>query len=128
MEETGGGIMNGNTVGDEEGEWTFTGGRGNTVIHYVLGNEDTREKIERVEVGNRVESDHHPEVVWLRGEGEREEGGGRKKGGRRGGGRGNWSEEGRREFMRKFGRRSEGEGGVDDDWRELKERINRANG
>ena len=76
----------------------------------MLGNEDTREKVERTEVGDRIESDHHPVVVWLRGEG-REEGGGRKKGGERGGGRGNWTEEGRREFMRKFGKRSEGRGG-----------------
>ena len=55
--------MNGNTEGDEEGEWTFTGGRGNTVIDYVVGNEDTREKVERLEVAERVESDHHPVVV-----------------------------------------------------------------
>ena len=90
LEETGWGIMNGSTVWDEVGEWTFTGGRGNTVIDYVLGNEDTREKMERLEVGDRIESDHHLVVVWLNGEG-REKGGGRKKGGERVGGRGNWS-------------------------------------
>lgn len=31
--------------------WTFTGGRENTVIDYVIGDEDTRDKMERVEVG-----------------------------------------------------------------------------
>lgn len=76
--------MNGNIEGDEEWEWTFTGGgRGNTVIDYVLGNEDTREKVERMEVGDRIESDHHSVVVWLRGEGWEEgegEGGKEKKG------------------------------------------------
>lgn len=33
IEERGWSILNGNIRGDEEGEWTFTGGRGNTVIH-----------------------------------------------------------------------------------------------
>lgn len=55
--------------GDDEREWTFTRGRGNTVIDYVIGNEDTRDKVEWVEVGERVDSDHHLVVVWVRGEG-----------------------------------------------------------
>ena len=42
--ERGWGIMNGNVEGVEGGEWTYTGGRGNSVIDYVLGNEDTRER------------------------------------------------------------------------------------
>jgi len=38
-------ILNGCTVGDEEGEFTFTGGKGNTVIDYVLGDEGESNKI-----------------------------------------------------------------------------------
>ena len=34
-----------------------------------------------------------------------------KRGGAKGGGRGGWTEEGRREFMRKFGKGGEGERG-----------------
>ena len=107
--------------GDEQGEWTFTGGRANSVIDYAMGNEDTWEKVERVEVGERVESDHHPVVVWLRGEGggevERREGSGR-----RGGGRGNWTERGERSLWKAL---EEGRGGewVKEEWRELGERI-----
>ena len=74
VEERGWGILNGNVAGDEEGEWTYTGGRGSSVIDYVMGNEDTREKVDRMEIGEMVDSDHHPVVVWLR-EGRREKGG-----------------------------------------------------
>ena len=88
LRERGWGIINGNVEGDDEGEWTYTGGRGNSVIDYVLENEDTRERVERLEVGDRVDSDHHPVAVWLRGEG-RERSGRRKKGEGRGTGRGN---------------------------------------
>jgi len=36
----GWGIFNGTIRGDEEGEFTFTGGKGNTVITYVMGDEE----------------------------------------------------------------------------------------
>ena len=39
------------------------------VTDYIVGNEDTREGVERMEVGDRVASDHHPVVVWLRWKG-----------------------------------------------------------
>lgn len=54
--------------GDEEGEWTFTGGRGNIVIDYVIGNEENRERIRNLRIRNKVDSDHHPvEVEFKRG-------------------------------------------------------------
>lgn len=34
----------GNTRGDEEGEWTYTGGRGESVIDYILENERKQRK------------------------------------------------------------------------------------
>jgi len=55
------------TEGDEEGNWTYTGGRGESVIDYILGVEERREEIERLEVGDKVDSDHHPVVVWMKG-------------------------------------------------------------
>jgi len=39
LEERRWGILNGCTIGDDEGEFTFTGGKGNTVIDYVVGDE-----------------------------------------------------------------------------------------
>lgn len=98
IEEWGLGIFNGRVKGDEEGEYTFTGGKGNTVIDYVMGDGLVEEKIERIRIGDKVNSDHHPIEVWIRGEvGE--------KGGKRGKGRGRrgvWDEEGRKTFKRKM--------------------------
>lgn len=50
--------MNG-TKGDEEGEFTFTGGRGETAIDYVIGNQELWEKSEEIKVGDTIDSDHH---------------------------------------------------------------------
>jgi len=68
IEENGWSIFNGNIVGDEEGEFTFTGGKGSTVIDYVIGDEEVREKIESMKIGDRVDFDHHPLEVWVEGE------------------------------------------------------------
>lgn len=68
--ERGWEILNGNVEGDEEGEWTYTGGRGSSVIDYVLEKEDTRERVKRMEVGERVDSDHHRGVAEGGKEGE----------------------------------------------------------
>lgn len=40
--------MNGNIKGDQEGEWTFTGEIGESVIDYVIGDGDTEEGIEKM--------------------------------------------------------------------------------
>lgn len=61
----GWGILNGR---GKEGEFTFTGGRGESVIDYVIEEEKVRK---RMEVGDSVESDHHPLVVSLERKGER---------------------------------------------------------
>lgn len=60
IEEKGWGIMNGCKKGDEGGEYTFTGGRGNTTIDYVIADEEVRERIECIRVGEKIDSDHHP--------------------------------------------------------------------
>lgn len=51
--------------GDEEGEYTFTGGKGNTVINYVIGNLEVRDRIGNMRIGDKVDSDHHPMEVWI---------------------------------------------------------------
>lgn len=40
LEEREWGIFNGSIKGVERGEYTFTGGKENTVIDYIIGNED----------------------------------------------------------------------------------------
>jgi len=80
IRERGWFILNGETKGDEDRNWTYTGGRGESVIDYILGEEEGREEIERLEVGDKVDSDHHPVVVWMKG-------GGDERGVRGGGGR-----------------------------------------
>lgn len=47
--------MNGDIKEDEEGELTYIGGRGESVIDYVITEESARERIERVEVEARVD-------------------------------------------------------------------------
>ncbi|XP_076287327.1 uncharacterized protein LOC143212411 [Lasioglossum baleicum] len=112
--------MNGNIKGDEEGEWTYVGARGNSVIDYVLGNEDTREGVGKVEIGDKIDSDHMPVIVWVKGEM-----GGKK--GRKGGGKrrmvGRWSEEAGEEFREKFAARASGGDGLQEDWEGLKGKI-----
>lgn len=44
-------VFNGKVKGDEEGEYTFTGGRGGIVIGCVLGDREVRDSVERLRVG-----------------------------------------------------------------------------
>lgn len=48
-------ILNGGV--DREGGWTYAGGRGNSIFNYALGDGDSREEVERLEIGENVESD-----------------------------------------------------------------------
>ena len=85
LERVGWGILNGAVEGDEEGEFTYTGGRGESVIDYVIGEEKVKNRVVRMEIGDSVESDHHPIIVSLmrKGEGRRKRGRGGEE--RRGG-------------------------------------------
>ncbi|KMQ87302.1 hypothetical protein RF55_13450 [Lasius niger] len=91
--------MNGGVAGDEKENWTYTGKRGQTVIDYVIGNGEVRKSIGKFEIGERVESDHQPLSVWVKGEGIR-----RAKGIGVGKGRWDWSMEGREEFREEMGK------------------------
>lgn len=58
INERGWMILNGNYK--KEGNWTYIGKTGSSVIDYIVGNEKAIEEIKRVEEGNRTESDHVP--------------------------------------------------------------------
>ena len=66
-------ILNGNKEGDEEGHWTYEKGGNKTVIDYGIVNTMAWEKIEIMKVGYRVESDHLPIEIWIKGREEKEE-------------------------------------------------------
>lgn len=68
-------VGNGNLRGDERGEFTYTGGKGDSVIdHYVIINQRAWDRIEKLMVGKRVESDHQPLEIEVRGECKRKNG------------------------------------------------------
>lgn len=67
IEETGCSIFNGNTRGNEEGEYTFTGGKRCSVIDYVIEDKEMKKKIKRLRIENKVDMDHHPVEVWIKG-------------------------------------------------------------
>ncbi|XP_066585584.1 golgin subfamily A member 6-like protein 25 [Prorops nasuta] len=64
--EMGMGIINGRVQGDREGEFTYVGHMGRSVIDYVVGDRRTRLGIKRMEVEIRTESDHLPLIVSLK--------------------------------------------------------------
>lgn len=106
------------------GEWTYMGRRGNSVIDYVIGDEEVRGDIVRFEVGEGVELDNHPLIVIIGGG----RGGRRRRNGREGGGwrgRGRWDVEGKESFKRKMEGLVVGEGGIQEEMEQGGERIRR---
>lgn len=67
LEEKEWGIFNGSMRGDEKEEFTFTGGKDNSVIDFVIDNREVRERVEELQIGDRVDSDHHPIEVKIKG-------------------------------------------------------------
>ena len=66
IENKGWVILNGYTKGDEEGEYTFLGARGSSVIDYIIVNEKVWDKIVEFKIESRVDSDHAPVCAYLR--------------------------------------------------------------
>jgi len=64
--EKGWGILNGNKEGDEEGQWTFEGTMGSSVIDYAITNAITWDKVSRIEIVSRADSDHLPIILELK--------------------------------------------------------------
>jgi len=122
VEEKRWSIFNGNMRGDEEGEFTFTVGKGYTVIDYVIGDEDVRGRIKRLRIGDRIESDHHPVEVWVEGKVERK----RRRERIEGVGRVIWDEEGREMFREKMTLEKTMGEGLEEAWGDMEVRIKKA--
>jgi hypothetical protein len=71
--EENGEVLNGNKLGDEEGELTYVGSRGETVIDYAIVNEAARERLKEFKVGERVDSDHLSLEITIEGTHQEEE-------------------------------------------------------
>lgn len=116
--ERGWKIFNEKIRGDEQEEYTFTG-KGNTIIDYVLGNREIKEKVVKMRMGDNMDSDHQPVELTLRGEGEKWKTEGRRKRIWRG----VWDEEGGEAFRKELGEMKLREKDLDTEKRELEERI-----
>lgn len=66
IQEKGWYILNGAKDGEWEGEYTYVGARGSSIIDYVFVNENVYDKIRKFKVEDRIDSDHMPIVVSLR--------------------------------------------------------------
>ncbi|XP_070528962.1 uncharacterized protein [Cardiocondyla obscurior] len=119
LEEGGWGILNGCVKGDEEGKWSYTGGRGKTVIEYVICNGETKRRIKEMKVGGEVDSDHHPIVVMVKGGRQKRKW--NKNEERRG--RLKWNEKKKNLFEEGFRRKKEGEKKKEGKWNDLSEWI-----
>lgn len=60
LEEKSWEIGNGNMRGDETGEWTYPGGRRtySSVMDYIIVNQKAWDRMEKLTIRDRVESDH----------------------------------------------------------------------
>ena len=92
--------MNGAKEGDMEGEWTYIGGMGESVVDYAIGNREAWEEIEKLEVGMRIESDHQPLMITAKGKQEGQEE--RRKGKKEKRRAMDWSEEGRQRYAERM--------------------------
>lgn len=66
LEEIGWALFNGGMKRNMEGNWTYVGAGGQSVMDYVMGNGNVWERVERFEVMNRVESNHMRIMVWVK--------------------------------------------------------------
>lgn len=51
----------------EREEWTYIGEEGNSVIDYVIGNQEATDEIIDMRIGKRTESDHMPLEIEIGG-------------------------------------------------------------
>lgn len=73
VEENGWEILNGNTKGDEAGEFTRIGGKGNSVIDYIMIDPLMKDKIKSFRIEDRVESPTNGNgSIWENREGKKE--------------------------------------------------------
>jgi len=122
IEKMGLGLLNGNKEGDDQGEWTFTGAKGSSVIDYAICNAETWEEIKNFRIGERTESDHQPLEIELKAiteetrnreevkEIEIED----------------WTEEGIRIYQENLKKRKAEKEEIQEEWEELTEEIRKA--
>lgn len=67
VEEKGWEIFNENIKGNKEGECTYSGALGNTVIDYVFGDKEIKKSVRKMKIGDNVDSDHHSVEVVIKG-------------------------------------------------------------
>lgn len=115
-------ILNGTIKGDEEGEYTYKGGRGETVIDYILGDEEVAKRLEKIEVGERIDSDHHLVTAWIRVRVRRNRVRENNYETMR---RGEWDEKGKEEFRKKVGILEVGERDVQEEIEKMADRVRR---
>lgn len=68
LEKRGWGILNERTKENEEKEYTFVGGRESAVIDYVIADKGIKDKVGRLEIRDKIDSDHQLVEVWMKGE------------------------------------------------------------
>jgi len=66
ISEKGWEILNGDTEGDWEGEFTYVGARGSSVIDYVVTSVNIGNRVRKFRIGDGVDSDHMPLEVTLK--------------------------------------------------------------
>nr|XP_034195027.1 vicilin-like seed storage protein At2g18540 [Osmia lignaria] len=92
------------------------------VIDYVIAEAEGREKIVSLEVGDNVDSDHHPMIVKLRAGGKQRT---KVEKERRAIARGNWTEQGRSKFTEELNWTKSRGGKVEEDMEEMIEQVKR---
>jgi len=73
LEEKGWHVLNNRTAGDWEGEYTYVGVRGCSVIDYIVVNEYVQEDVIEFRIGERVDSDHVPLTLEMEKKNRRQE-------------------------------------------------------
>lgn len=119
VEEKGWEILNGNIRGDKEGEYTYIGALGSTVIDYALGDKEVKDTVREMKIGDKVDSDHRPVEVIIRGKDKWR--GVRSKECRVW--RRVWDEEGCEKFRRRLGEVEEVGTELEEEWKGMESRL-----
>ncbi|KAL0120460.1 hypothetical protein PUN28_008286 [Cardiocondyla obscurior] len=98
----------------------YVGGRGKTVIDYVISNVESKREIVEMKVGEEVDSDHLPLIVTIK----REEGKRRSsKYGKKKCMRLDWSKEEWKIFKEKYKERKERENNTEENWKSFSKEL-----
>lgn len=86
----------------------------------MIGDKEVKERMEKMRIGDKIDSDHHPLEVWIKGEVKK-----KRKGTRRTR-RDVWNEQGKRIFRQKMGKIELGGEDLRKKWRRIERRIGEA--